>query len=129
MTARERRQVVRKVQAAAGVSEPKAVRFTGFARSTIRYRSKREPQEELRTRIRALAAERPRWGYRMLHMVLRREGWAVNRKRVQRLYREEGLVQGHPVLCSWGTPSFAHPRCQDLLKSPPFGGGGEAAGA
>jgi putative transposase len=92
VTARERRRVVAKVQAAVGVSERRAVRFTGFARSTIRYRTAREPQDELRARIRAIAAERPRWGYRFIHEKLRREGWAVNRKRVQRLYREEGLA-------------------------------------
>lgn len=92
MTARERRLVVQQVCAAAGVSERKAIRFTGFARSTMRYRSVREPQEALRARIRELAEQRKRWGYRMIHTVLRREGWPVNRKRVQRLYREEGLA-------------------------------------
>ncbi len=92
MTAPERRQVVEKIQAAHEISERKAVRFTGFSRSTIRYASIREPQEALRIRIRELAGERPRWGYRMIHTVLRREGWPVNRKRVQRLYREEGLA-------------------------------------
>jgi putative transposase len=92
VTARERRRVVGKVQAAAGVSERRAIRFTGFPRSTMRYRSVREPQEELRARIRELAAERPRWGYRTIHTLLRREGREVNRKRVQRLYREEGLA-------------------------------------
>jgi putative transposase len=40
----------------------------------------------------ALALEWPRWGYRYIHDLLRREGWAVNRKRVQRIYREEGLA-------------------------------------
>lgn len=92
MTARERRHVVEKIQAAAGISERRAVRFTGFPRSTIRYQSVREPQEALRVRIRELADQRKRWGYRMIHTVLRREGWPVNRKRVQRLYREEGLA-------------------------------------
>lgn len=92
MTARERRQVVEKVEAAAGLSQRRAIRFTGFPSSTIRYRSVRAPQEELRERIKALAADRPRWGYRMIHALLRREGWPVNRKRVQRLYREEGLA-------------------------------------
>ena len=92
MTAGERRRVVERVQAALGVSERRAVRFTGFARSTIRYESVREPQEELRARIREIAAERPRWGYRFIHNRLRREGAPVTRKRVQRLYREEGLA-------------------------------------
>lgn len=92
MTARERRRVVETVSAATGVSQRRAVRFTGFPRSTVRYRTLREPQEALRARIRELAAERPRWGYRWLHRLLVREGWRVNRKRVQRLYREEGLA-------------------------------------
>ena len=92
MTARARRQVVGKVQAAIGISERRALRFTGFARSTIRYRSSRDPQEALCRRIREWAAQKPRWGYRMIHLKLRREGWPVNRKRVQRLYRAEGLA-------------------------------------
>lgn len=92
MTARERRHVVQTIQAAVGISERRAIRFTGFPRSTVRYESVREPQEALRTRIRELADLQKRWGYRMIHTVLRREGWPVNRKRVQRLYREEGLA-------------------------------------
>lgn len=89
MTARERRRVVERVRAAAGISERRAIRFIGFRRSTMCYWTLRDPQEELKARIRELAAERPRWG---IHNLLRREGWAVNRKRVQRLYREEGLA-------------------------------------
>jgi putative transposase len=92
VTAGERRQVVERVQAAAGVSERRAVRFTGFPRSTMRYASVRPPQAALKARIGALAAERPRWGYRWIHRLLVREGWRVNRKRVQRLYREAGLA-------------------------------------
>ena len=92
MTAGERRRVVTEVQAAVQVSERRAVRFTGFPRSTVRYRSIREPQALLTARIRELAAERPRWGYRWIHRLLVREGWRVNRKRVQRLYRAEGLA-------------------------------------
>jgi putative transposase len=92
VTARERRRVVEKVQAAYGISERRAIRFAGFSRSSMRYRSLRKPEDELRTRIRELAAERARWGYRRIHVLLRREGWAVNRKRVQRIYRDEGLA-------------------------------------
>jgi putative transposase len=88
----ERRRVVQQVAAAAGVSERRAIRYTGFPRSTIRYKSLKDPQEELRARIKELAAQRPRWGYRQIHTLLKREGWVVNRKRVQRLYREEGLA-------------------------------------
>jgi putative transposase len=92
VTARERRRVVGKLQAARDISERRALRWTGFPRSSVRYRSTRPPQEELRDRIRELALERPRWGYRRIHILLGREGWAVNRKRVQRLYREQGLA-------------------------------------
>ena len=74
MTARERRQVVEQVQAVREVSERRAIRYTGFPRSTMRYRSIRDPQEVLRARIVELAQERPRWGYRMIHVMLRREG-------------------------------------------------------
>ena len=60
--------------------------------SSQRYRSRRAPQEGLRQRLRELAVERVRWGYRRLHIVLQREGIAVNHKRLYRLYREEGLA-------------------------------------
>jgi putative transposase len=85
-TAMERRRVVQQVQAAVGVSERRAIRFTGFPRSIMRYKSLSDPQEELRTRIKELAAQRVRWGYRPIHTLLQREGWLVNRKGVQRLY-------------------------------------------
>jgi putative transposase len=89
---RERRRIVTEVQAAWGISERRVARFTGFARSSLRYRTVRDPVPELRARIRELAAERPRWGYRRIHVMLGREGWTVNRKRVLRLYREDGLL-------------------------------------
>ena len=92
MTAAERRVVVQKVCAAQGISERRAVRWTGFPRATVPYQSRRPEQALLRERIRAHAAERPRWGYRRIHILLLREGWKVNRKRVQRLYREEALA-------------------------------------
>lgn len=63
-----------------------------MARSSIRYRSVRPRQEALRRRIRDLAGVRVRSGYRQIHVLLRREGWPVNHKRVYRLYREEGLT-------------------------------------
>ena len=58
----------------------------------MRYRGVRPDDGELRERLKALAQERRRFGYRRLHVLLRREGHAVNRKRVQRLYREERLT-------------------------------------
>lgn len=63
-----------------------------FPRSTDYYRGRRDPQDALRIRLRDLAAVRVRYGYRRLHLLLRREGWAVNRKRVYRLYRQESLA-------------------------------------
>ena len=74
------------------VSERRACRVLGAARSTVRYRSVRPPQDALRRRIRELAGVRVRSGYRQLHVLLVREGWPVNHKRVYRLYKEEGLV-------------------------------------
>jgi len=59
--------------------------------SSLRYRSRRPGAEEIRRRLRGLAAERPRYGYQRLWALLRREGREVNHKRVYRLYVEEGL--------------------------------------
>ncbi len=63
-----------------------------MARASFRYRSRRDPQLALRMRLKELAATRVRFGYRRLTVLLRREGWWVNAKRIYRLYREEGLV-------------------------------------
>jgi len=62
-----------------------------ITRWSNRYQSRRDPQTELRVRLRDLASARIRYGYRRLAVLLRREGWPVNTKRVYRLYREEGL--------------------------------------
>ena len=77
--------------AAANLSERRACRYTGFARASQRYRAQRPPRAALRARLHTLALLRPRWGYRRLYRLLRREGTMVNRKLVQRVYREEGL--------------------------------------
>ena len=61
-------------------------------RASFRYRSKRPEQTELQERLKTLAAERPRWGYRRLHVLLRRKGHPINVKRTHRLYRELGLM-------------------------------------
>ena len=73
------------------VSERRACRVAGVARSSCRYRSQAQDQALLRRRLRELAAVRVRYGYRRLHVLLRREGWPVNHKRVYRLYVEEKL--------------------------------------
>jgi putative transposase len=62
-----------------------------LARSTGFYRSVKRDDPALRMRLRELAAARPRFGYRRLYILLRREGWRINHKKVHRVYREEGL--------------------------------------
>ena len=63
----------------------------GIRRSSYRYQSTAKDQTALKRRIRDLAAARVRYGYRRLHVLLSREGWKVNHKRVYRLYRLQGL--------------------------------------
>ncbi len=75
---------------AAEVSERRACRFTGFARSTQRYAPTRDDRT-LHARLETLAVLKPRWGYRRLHWLLAREGTHVNLKRVQRVYCAAGL--------------------------------------
>jgi putative transposase len=89
--ATSRREAARYLQQTYQLSERRAGRVLGLGNASLRYRSRRSPAEELRWRLRELAAERPRYGYRRLWALLRRERWAVNHKRVYRLYVEEGL--------------------------------------
>jgi putative transposase len=86
------RQAVGFVMAEFELSQRRSCQAIGFARSSWRYRSQRKEPTELVERLRALATKRPRWGYRMLYLVLRREGVKVNHKRVYRLYRQEQLM-------------------------------------
>jgi putative transposase len=87
----QKRAVVRYFRTGFRISERRACRLVGVARSSYRYRSVAADQTPLRLRLRDLAATRVRYGYRRLHILLRREGWRVNHKRVYRLYRQEGL--------------------------------------
>lgn len=72
-------------------SQRRACRIVGIAPRVYRYRSKRPDDEELRVRLRELASERRRFGYRRLHVLLKREGVDVNWKKLYRIYREERL--------------------------------------
>ena len=63
-----------------------------ICRMTVRYQTTRAGDGVLRERMKAMAAERRRFGYRRLHVQLRREGFAVNHKRLFRIYREERLM-------------------------------------
>jgi hypothetical protein len=74
------------------VSERRACRALRLPRSTIRDKSTADPQTALRMRLRDPAMSRVGYGYRRLHVLIEREGWHVNHKRVYRLYREEGLA-------------------------------------
>lgn len=73
-------------------SQRRACALVGIDPRVYRYRSTRGDDGRLRVRLRELAAERRRFGYRRLHILLRREGWEVNWKKLYRIYREEKLV-------------------------------------
>jgi len=86
-----KRQQVEFLRLAYDVSERRACRAIHFQRSSHRYQSIKSPQTPLRMRIRELAETRICYGYKRITVLLRREGWQVNHKRVYRLYCEEGL--------------------------------------
>ena len=73
------------------VASARACRLMMLRRSSWYYRARRDEQRALRMRLKELAGARVRYGYRRLTVLLRREGWKVNAKRVYRLYRQEGL--------------------------------------
>ena len=92
MTADQQRACAGYLSETYEISERRASRVLGRARSTLRYRRRDRPEESPLVReIRRLARRHPRWGYRRVHAVLARDGWAVNLKRVLRLWRELGL--------------------------------------
>ena len=86
-----RREVVRQLQGL-GLSERQALRLVGMSASTLRYEPRDDGNAALRARLRELAGQHRRHGYRMLHSRLRIDGWAINVKRTYRVYREEGLM-------------------------------------
>jgi putative transposase len=86
-----KREAVAHLQAAIGLSERRACYIVGADRTMIRYRSCRPPDVVLRGRLRELANERRRFGYRRLFILLRREREPSGVNRIHRIYREEGL--------------------------------------
>lgn len=87
-----RREAVRHLQSQLQMSERRACQLTGQSRSTQRFEPKGNGEEtRLREELRRISRERPRAGYRTAARCLRREGWRLNDKRVQRIWREEGL--------------------------------------
>ena len=87
-----KREAVAHLKAHLGLSERRACQIAGADRKMVRYQSQRAPDTALRGRLRDLANERRRFGYRRLFVLLRREGESSGINRIYRLYREEGLT-------------------------------------
>ena len=87
-----RREAVAQLQALLDVSERRACKVIAADRTVIRYQSRRDGDGAVREKLRELAHQRRRFGYRRLHILLRQDGVLINRKKTQRLYREEGLT-------------------------------------
>lgn len=88
----ERRAAITHVMTAHGLGVTRACGLIGMSRSLYRYEAKRADDDALKTRLTVLAAQKRRYGYRRLHVLLCREGWAINWKRTYRVYREAGLT-------------------------------------
>jgi putative transposase len=86
-----KRKLVDEMRREWGVSIRRACRAVLLDRSTYHYRSRRSGQAELEQRIREICQTRVRYGYRRVHVLLRREGWHINQKRTRRIYYELGL--------------------------------------
>ena len=91
VTPAARREAVTHLVQEHEVSQRRACRVIAGARSSVRYRHLRADDAALRARLRELAAERRRFGYRRLHQMLKREGTVMNLKKIRRLYSEERL--------------------------------------
>jgi len=77
-----------------GLSIRRSCSLIGISRTNFNYKLKPETEYDklIRKRLKELAQKRKRFGYRRLYVMLRREGFMVNHKRIQRLYKEEGLI-------------------------------------
>jgi putative transposase len=91
VTPAARREAVAHLRCAFEVSERRACSTIGTDRTSVRYRSRRPDDASVRARLRELASQRRRFGYRRLHILLTREGLLMNHKKLRRLYREERL--------------------------------------
>lgn len=91
MTPAAKREAVTHLERVFEVSQRRACDVLGVDRTMVRYRSRRGDDGTIRERMRGLAAERRRFGYRRLHWLLGREGVRINHKKFRRLYREERL--------------------------------------
>lgn len=87
-----KRQAVEVLRSERQLGVTRACGLVGISRSLYGYRSRRPDGARLRARMHELATQKRRYGYRRIHVLLRREGWQINRKRTYRLYREAGLA-------------------------------------
>ena len=92
VTPEAKRNAVRYLHESFGQSLRKLCILLGLSRASWNYKPKPDENEPIRKRLRELADERKRWGYRRLHYLLRREGFLINHKRTERLYRDENLM-------------------------------------
>jgi putative transposase len=92
VTPAARREAVGQLRERFAVSERRACRLVSVSRSSMRYHRRRRDDAVIIERLRELARQRPRFGYRRLHALLRREGQLVNHKRIYRLYRAAELA-------------------------------------
>lgn len=88
----DKRAAVTHVMIAHELGITRACGLIGISRSLYRYQAKRSGDEELKARLIELAAQKRRYGYRRLHVLLRREGWDINRKHTYRVYHAAGLM-------------------------------------
>lgn len=101
VTPAARREAVAHLRTGFEMSERRAYRVIGADRTSIGYAPKRTDDSELRDRLKVLAQERRRFGYRRLHVLLRSKDHEVNRKRVRRIYREEKLTVRKRIRARW----------------------------
>src|SRR3546814_18499615 len=86
------REAVANLQACHGMSERRACRVIDADRKSVRYRSTRDDDAGLSAKLRELATKRGRFGYRRLHVLLRREGVLINRKQNQSIPQEQRKI-------------------------------------
>ena len=91
VTPAARRDAVAHLRKVHQVSERRACSVLGVDRSSVRYHRVRPDDADLRKAMKEVADERRRFGYRRVHLMLERQGWNVNQKKIRRLYREEKL--------------------------------------
>jgi transposase InsO family protein len=92
---------------------PRACGLVGISRSLFHYESRRRVDDEALTgRMMAIAAQKRRYGYRRIHVLLQREGWLTNHKRVWRLYSKAGLIVRSGDASALRLSSARRCRCQ-----------------